>query len=122
MVALPGGYFRALGRVDDTMNLGGIKISSAELERVCATEGLKECAAIAVPPKSGGPARLVVVAVLEDDSDATAELLAQKMQSQLRSHLNPLFKIHAVYLVDSLPRTASNKVMRRVLRTRFQDE
>ena len=31
--ALPGGYFRAQGRADDTMNLGGIKVSSAEIER-----------------------------------------------------------------------------------------
>jgi hypothetical protein len=27
--ALPGGYFRALGRCDDTMNLGGIKVGSS---------------------------------------------------------------------------------------------
>ena len=27
---LPGGAYRALGRVDDTMNLGGIKVSSGE--------------------------------------------------------------------------------------------
>ena len=122
MIALPGGYYRALGRVDDTMNLGGIKISSAELERVCSIEGLKECAAIAVPPLAGGPARLVVVAVLEEDVQADNKALLQTMQTQLRSRLNPLFKIHAVHLVDSLPRTASNKVMRRVLRARFQDE
>jgi acetyl-CoA synthetase len=31
-----------------------------------------------------------------------------------------LFKIHDVVLVKSLPRTASNKVMRRVLRDEYQ--
>jgi len=30
--------------------------------------------------------------------------------------LNPLFKLERVLLRDSLPRTASNKVMRRLLR------
>ncbi len=30
---LPGGYFRGHGRADDTMNLGGIKVSSTEIER-----------------------------------------------------------------------------------------
>jgi hypothetical protein len=30
--ALPGGYYRALGRCDDTMNLGGIKVRRAQLE------------------------------------------------------------------------------------------
>lgn len=28
--ALPGGYYRALGRCDDTMNLGGIKVGSQQ--------------------------------------------------------------------------------------------
>ncbi len=31
---LPQGFFKAQGRADDTMNLGGIKVSSVELERV----------------------------------------------------------------------------------------
>ena len=42
------------------------------------------------------------------------------MQDRIRSALNPLFKIHAVVIAESLPRTASNKVMRRVLRDAFQ--
>ena len=48
---LPGGYYRAHGRVDDTMNLGGIKTSSVELERVCVegVAGVVEAAAVACP-------------------------------------------------------------------------
>ena len=40
------------------------------------------------------------------------------MQTAIKQHLNPLFKIGDLELVSSLPRTASNKVMRRVLRER----
>ena len=39
MQRLPGGYYRALGRVDDTMNLSGIKVSSAEIERASVGRG-----------------------------------------------------------------------------------
>jgi len=120
MEELPGGFFRALGRVDDTMNLGGIKVSSAELERACTMDGLKECAAIAVPRAGGGPSQLVVYAVLEDGVHLAEEKLAEQMQKQLRETLNPLFKVHAVRCIPSLPRTASNKVMRRVLRAQFR--
>jgi acetyl-CoA synthetase len=35
--------------------------------------------------------------------------------------LNPLFKINDIVLTDKLPRTASNKVMRRVLRQQYMD-
>ena len=38
------------------------------------------------------------------------------MQQQIRARLNPLFKIQDVVVVEALPRTASNKVMRRELR------
>ena len=61
---LPGGYFRALGRVDDTMNLGGIKVSSAEIERVLdGVPGVLRTAAVAINPPGGGPSELVVFVV-----------------------------------------------------------
>ena len=41
------------------------------------------------------------------------------MQQVVRDELNPLFKIHQVLAVEALPRTASNKVMRRVLREMY---
>ncbi|MEM1415620.1 MAG: AMP-binding protein [Myxococcota bacterium] len=117
MERLPGGYFRAHGRADDTMNLGGIKTSSAEIERaVAGAEGVLETAAIAVPPKGGGPSLLVIVAVPDGDATLDAEALRSAFQKSIRTHLNPLFKVHSVELRATLPRTASGKVMRRVLR------
>ena len=115
MEALPGGYWRAHGRADDTMNLGGIKVSSAEIERALQTvPGVVETAAIAVSP-GGGPSQLVVYAVCS----ATGDDLASAMQNAIKRELNPLFKIHEVIRIAALPRTASNKVMRRVLRDRY---
>lgn len=113
---LAPGMYRVHGRDDDAMNLGGIKVSSAEIERVLnAMPGVVETAAIAVPPPGGGPSGLVIFAVLEDSGGGWQDA----MQQAIRRELNPLFKIHEVVLVESLPRTASNKVMRRVLRERY---
>ncbi len=50
------------------------------------------------------------------------QLLLQQMNDAVKHSLNPLFKIAQVKIVDSLPRTASNKIMRRELRQRFIDE
>jgi acetyl-CoA synthetase len=119
MERLPGGYFRAHGRIDDTMNLGGIKVSSAEVERVLnQLPGVSESAAIAATPEGGGPSLLVVYVVCENESTDTDEMRAM-MQGELKQQLNPLFRIHEVLKADALPRTASNKVMRRVLRARY---
>jgi acetyl-CoA synthetase len=119
MERVRGGSLRALGRVDDTMNLGGIKVSSADLEgAISDVDGVAEVAAVAVPPPDGGPDRLVVFAVpSHEGSDVDA--LRSAMQQLVRSRLSPLFKVHEVVLIDALPRTASHKVMRRTLRSGY---
>jgi acetyl-CoA synthetase len=120
MERVGNGYFRALGRVDDTMNLGGIKISSAELERAIEDiPEVAEVAAVAVPLAHGGPDRLIVYAVPARDA-IDVDALQAEMQQLIRSRLNPLFKIHEVVLIDELARTASHKVMRRSLRAGYR--
>ncbi|MFK7819679.1 MAG: AMP-binding protein [Planctomycetaceae bacterium] len=117
---LPGGYYRAGGRSDDTMNLGGIKVSSAEIERILnLTEGVRETAAVAVPTPGGGPSQLIVFVVAEPDCHR--ETIKATMSSALKTGLNPLFRIADVRLIESLPRTASNKVMRRKLRSQVNE-
>ena len=100
------------------MNLGGIKVSSAEIEKVMlGVPGIVESAAIAVSP-DGGPSLLVIYAVCAPNAVQTKDQLQSAMQSALKRDLNPLFKIHDVVVIDALPRTASNKILRRELRAR----
>ena len=115
---LAGTKYRVHGRVDDTMNLSGIKVSSAEIEEVLnVVDEIQETAAVAVSPKDGGPSQLVIYAVLAASrSEPTKQELHATLQTTLSYHLNPLFRIHDVVIVEALPRTASNKVMRRLLR------
>ena len=115
---LIGTKYRVHGRVDDTMNLSGIKVSSAEIEEVLnVVDGIQETAAVAVSPKDGGPSQLVIYTVLAaSESEPTKQEFHATLQTALSDHLNPLFRIHDVVIVEALPRTASNKVMRRLLR------
>lgn len=117
------GFYRLLGRVDDTMKLAGIKISSAEIETVLnILPGIQETAAIAVNPREGGPSQLIIYVVLMSSNQMDAQQLKIIMQQAIKQKLNPLFKIHDLMIVDSLPRTASNKMMRRVLREQYRQE
>lgn len=118
MEALPGGYYRAHGRVDDAMNLGGIKVSCVQIEELLVQHAaVRELAAISVPPPGGGPEQLVIYVVLQED--ISPQDLQFEMQQTMKQCLNPLFKIAAVESIEKLPRTASNKVMRRTLRNEY---
>ncbi|CAL4944968.1 unnamed protein product [Urochloa decumbens] len=120
-----GGYYIVQGRADDTMNLGGIKTSSVEIERVCnrADEGLLETAAVSIKRAGGGPEHLAILAVLKDRSaQYDVNLLKSKFQRAIQKNLNPLFKVSYVKIVPEFPRTASNKLLRRVLRDQLKQE
>ncbi len=121
MARLYKGFYKAQGRSDDTMNLGGVKVSSLELERVLnAHEAVYESAAVAVQPEGEGAEKLIVYVVFEEEIDA--ERLRKELGSMIAKRLNPLFKIHDLVPTDQLPRTASNKLMRRQLRAQYMKE
>jgi acetyl-CoA synthetase len=120
MRVLPGHCYQSDGRADNAMNLGGIKVGSAEIERCLqSVAGVVDLAAVGIPPAGGGPDRLVLYAVFDKPESQTSARAS--FQRQIRQHLNPLFHIHDVVAVDSLPRTASNKLLHRELRRRYQE-
>jgi acetyl-CoA synthetase len=115
------GCYCILGRADDTMNLGGIKISSAEIERsLVGIDRITETAAVAITPLHNGPSQLVIFASTTANLDRDS--IHKIMQSKINMLLNPLFKIHDIVLTRELPKTASNKIMRRILRQQYQEK
>lgn len=114
--------YQVLGRLDDTMNLGGIKVSSAEIERVLVIPEIKECAAVAITEKKGPDQLVIFCALQKKQKNISITQLKNILQKIINLHLNPLFKIHDIVIVDDLPRTTSGKIMRRVLRMAYQNK
>ncbi|MGK7876720.1 MAG: hypothetical protein AB4426_26535 [Xenococcaceae cyanobacterium] len=85
-----------------------------------AEEGIRETAAIAISPPGGGSSQLAIYVVLAPEFQKDKEKLMISLQGSLRQHLNPLFKIRDLTFVEALPSTASNKVMRRLLREQYR--
>jgi acyl-coenzyme A synthetase/AMP-(fatty) acid ligase len=112
-------------------------VSSVELERVVVQNvpSVLEAAALGFPTPGGGPEQLHLFLVLTPEAAAGAaaaagsggggggvsgsvlQQLHTACQNAIKQELNPLFKVQRVIQVDSLPRTASNKVMRRMLKS-----
>jgi acetyl-CoA synthetase len=109
-----GPYFRALGRCDDAMNLGGIKVAAVEIERaLVSVHALVEAAAVASTPPGGGPSRLVLHLVTPRRD---LPQLQEECQRAIATRLNPLFRVQEIRLVEALPRTSTGKILRRQLR------
>ncbi len=109
-------FCRSGGRTDDSMNLGGIKVSAVEIEKVLNRHpAVQETAAVAVAPPDGGPEQLVVHYVAA--AEMPMDVLKKELQQAISTELNPLFRIQRLVAQPSLPRTASNKLLRRSLRS-----
>jgi acetyl-CoA synthetase len=109
-----------------------LQVSSVELERAVVQNvpAVLEAAAVGFPTPGGGPEQLHLFVVLSLEASTAAgghgggrvsgpqlQQLQAACQNAIKQELNPLFKVHKVIQVDSLPRTASNKVMRRMLKS-----
>ncbi len=117
------GFYRLLGRMDDAMNLSGIKVSAAEIEHVLNNlPNVRETAAIACIPPHGGPSQLVIYVRLIDPIAVDMTQLKKTMQEALKNDINRAFRVHDVVSVDHIPKTSSHKIMRRVLRERYDVE
>ncbi len=111
---LGGGYYRHHGRIDDMVNIYGVKSSAEEIRSVLAHELVADTKPVAVDVGDTGQHSLVIYAVPRDPEalrDAElAERLRKDFQREIKERLNPLLAhVHDVVLVPELPQTASGK-------------
>ncbi|HYS71816.1 MAG TPA: hypothetical protein VEM95_05280, partial [Thermoplasmata archaeon] len=111
---LPGGFYRHLGRVDDMININGVKTSSEEIRSVLAHEAVRDAKPIAVDVDGTGRASLVVYAVPKDlvavESEALRARLRADFQAAIKAKLNPLLAhVRDVVLVRELPQAGPGK-------------
>jgi acetyl-CoA synthetase len=115
-------YYKSIGRTDDSMNLGGIKISSIEIETVVNKHtSVFESVAIAAQDKNGGPEKLILF-IHANNPIQDVPAFQNEVQKMIQKELNPLFKISEIRFKENFPRTASNKLMRKELRKALLNE
>ena len=117
------GYFWVIGRTDDAIKVSGHRLGTAEVESAVNSHvAVSESAAIAMPHDIKGNAIRSYV-VLNQGYSGDRDL-TEDIRSHVSQHLSPIAKPDEIEFVDSLPKTRSGKIMRRVLRARAlgQDE
>jgi fatty-acyl-CoA synthase len=108
----PDGYVQVRDRIKDVIISGGENISSVEVEGVLLRHpAVQEAAVVGLADEKWGEAPHAFV-ILRPGASATEEELRQFARERLAHFKAP----HSVKFVDELPKTATGKIQKYVLR------
>jgi acyl-CoA synthetase (AMP-forming)/AMP-acid ligase II len=106
------GYLYIIGRLKDMILSAGENIYPAEIENVLADHpAIQEAAVVGVPDATYDETPCAVI-VLNQDASLTADEVTAYCRERIASYKRPR---HVVF-VDTLPRNASGKILKRQLR------
>jgi acetyl-CoA synthetase len=109
------GYFWIMGRVDDVLNVSGHRLSTMEVESaLVAHEKVAEAAVVGRPDDIKGQAISAFVS-LEHGVEPTVAL-KEELKKWVAKEIGSLAKPDDIRFTDTLPKTRSGKIMRRLLR------
>jgi acetyl-CoA synthetase len=113
------GYIWVIGRIDDVLKVSGYRLGTAEVESALVShEAVSEAAAIGLPHELKGNA--IYTYVILRAGVEPSDKLAEELRNHVGHEMGPIAKPESVQFVDSLPKTRSGKIMRRLLKARAQ--
>ena len=111
------GYIWVIGRIDDVLKVSGYRLGTAEVESALVSHAsVAEAAAIGLPHDLKGNA--IHAFVILKAGVEKSEALAEALRKHVAHEMGPIAKPDEILFVDSLPKTRSGKIMRRVLKAR----
>ncbi|MFW6138354.1 MAG: acetate--CoA ligase [Spirochaetota bacterium] len=111
------GYIWIIGRIDDVIKVSGYRLGTAEIESALVShDAVVEAAAISLPHEIRGNAIHAYV-ILKTGVEASPGL-SESLKAHVSHEIGPIAKPESINFVDSLPKTRSGKIMRRVLKAR----
>jgi acyl-CoA synthetase (AMP-forming)/AMP-acid ligase II len=107
------GVFRIVDRVKELIKYKGYQVPPAELEALLVGHpAVADAAVIPMPDESGGEAPKACVVCAGETLDG------DELMAWVADRVAPYKRIRAVEVVDEIPKSASGKIMRRLLRDR----
>jgi acetyl-CoA synthetase len=109
------GYYWITGRVDDVINVSGHRLGTAEVESaLVAHEKVVEAAVVGFPHDIKGQG--IYAFVTPSRGTVKSEELKKELQKWVREAIGPIAAPDRIQFADSLPKTRSGKIMRRILK------
>jgi acetyl-CoA synthetase len=118
------GYYWIMGRIDDVLNVAGHRLGTMEIESaLVAHPRVAESAVVGKPhPIKGESVFAYVVVGGNRPTGTAATALIAELRAWVGEQLSPIAKPDEIRLTDSLPKTRSGKIMRRLLRSLARGE
>jgi acetyl-CoA synthetase len=111
------GYIWVIGRMDDVIKVSGYRLGTAEVESALVSHpDVSEAAAIALPHELKGNA-IHAYAILRAGLTGDDDLVTQ-LRAHVGHEMGPIAKPESITFVESLPKTRSGKIMRRILKAK----
>jgi acetyl-CoA synthetase len=114
------GHFWVIGRIDDVINVAGHRLSTMEMESaILECPEAAEAAVVGAPDAIKGtvPVAFVTLRTGVEPSDA----LRGTLRDQVARTIGKIAVPERIYLTEVLPKTASGKIMRRLLKELVED-
>ncbi len=109
------GYYWLMGRVDDVINVSGHRLGTMEIESaLVAHPKVAEAAVVGRPDELKGQA--IAAFVTLDEGYMPSEDLRQELRQWVAKEIGALARPDNLRFTQSLPKTRSGKIMRRLLR------
>ncbi len=111
------GFIMILGRADDVLNVSGHRIGTAEVESaLVSSNSVAEAAVIGKPHEVKGQS--IKAFIILRQGVMSSENLIQTIKHHVRNELGAIGVPDEIEIVNSLPKTRSGKIMRRVLKAK----
>lgn len=102
------GFIYILGRKDDVINCGGIKIAPTEIEEyVIKCLGIRDCACVPIPDKILGQVPKLYIVV-----DDINKFKIQNFMAELKIYISNNKLPKEIEIIDQIPRTHNGKIQR----------
>lgn len=109
------GNFWIMGRIDDVLNVSGHRLSTMEIESALVSHPrVAEAAVVGAPHDLKGEGIHCFVTL--EGKTAMSDALKKELAEHVVKQIGALARPDAVRFTDSLPKTRSGKIMRRLLR------
>ncbi len=110
------GYFWVMGRVDDVINVSGHRLGTMEIESALVSHPAVAEAAV-VGKKDPIKGEEIFAFVTLESSYSQSDDLATILKKHVTDQIGAIAKPGEIRFTDSLPKTRSGKIMRRLLRS-----